>query len=261
MTVMIPHPPPATIPQPPRRRHILGVRVDDVTLSEALDRLAAFIADGSPHHVMTPNPEFVMLARRDAAFRALLEAADLAPADGVGLQWAGRLLGEPLRAVVPGSELVHPLAARGALEGQRWFLLGAGPGVAEAAAAALRSRNAGLVIAGTASGSPAPADDDALCRAIAAVAPVDVLLVAYGAPAQDLWIARNQPRLGIPLAIGVGGTLDFLAGRSPSPPAWVKRLGVIWLFRLVHEPWRWRRQLSLVRFVALVLLAAVVSRR
>jgi N-acetylglucosaminyldiphosphoundecaprenol N-acetyl-beta-D-mannosaminyltransferase len=241
---------------PPRRVSVLGARVDDVTWEEALARIAAFIASGQPHQVMTPNPEFVMRARRDRAFRSLLDRVDLAPADGVGLKWAARLLGVHIREVVPGSDLVERLAAVGMGRGQRWFLLGAAEGVAVEAAANLRARYPGLEIVGAWSGSPDPEQDDALCRRIEAAMPVDLLLVAYGAPKQDAWIARNQPRLRIPVAMGVGGTLDFIAGRSRRPPRLIRRLNLIWLFRLLMEPWRWRRQLALVRFAALVLREA-----
>lgn len=245
---------------PPRRVAILSARVDDVTWDEALARIATFIASGTPHQIMTPNPEFVMRARRDASFRALLDRVDLAPADGVGLKWAARLLGDAIRDVVPGSDLVERLAAVGAAQGQRWFLLGAEEGVAAAAGAVLARRYPGLAIAGTWSGSPDPAADDDTCARIEAAKPVDVLLVAYGAPKQDFWIARNQPRLGIPVGIGVGGTFNFLAGRSRRPPAIIRRLNLIWLFRLVTEPWRWRRQLALVHFAALVLWEAAKRR-
>jgi N-acetylglucosaminyldiphosphoundecaprenol N-acetyl-beta-D-mannosaminyltransferase len=257
---MIAHSASAAIDRPPARRRILGTPVDDVTREEALTRIAAMIASGRPHHVVTPNPEFVMRARRDPAFRRVLEAADLAPADGVGLRWAGRLLGQPLRAVVPGIDLVEGLAVPGAGLGQRWFLLGAAEGVAAAAGAALAERYPGLVIAGSFSGHPAAAYDDPLCRRIEQAAPLEVLLVAYGAPDQELWIARNQPRLGIPVAIGVGGAFNFLAGHSPRPPALVKRLQLIWLFRLMTEPWRWRRQAVLPPFAALVVREAVARR-
>lgn len=242
--------------QPPRRVSVLGVRVDDVIWDEALARVDTFLQSGKPHQIMTPNPEFIMLALHDAAFRALLDKVDLAPADGVGLQWAARLLGDRLRELVPGSELAYRLAQRGAPRNERWFLLGAAEGVAAAAGAELQRLYPGLVIAGAWSGSPAPAYDDEICSRIEAAMPVDVLLVAYGAPRQDMWIARNQPRLQIPVTMGVGGTLDLIAGRNPHPPAIVKRLRLIWLFRLVTQPWRWRRQLVLVRFVYLVLREA-----
>ncbi len=220
--------------------------------AEALAHIVSFVREGSSHHVMTPNPEYVMLARRDPAVRELIESVDLSLADGVGLKWAARLLGEPLREVVPGSELVPRMALGAAERGERWFLLGAEEGVAATVGERLTAANPGLAIAGTFSGTPQPEHEEEICRRIEAAKPVDALLVAYGAPAQDLWIARNQPRLRIPVAIGVGGTFNFIAGRSPRPPEIVKRLSLIWLFRLVTEPWRWRRQLALVQFALLV---------
>jgi N-acetylglucosaminyldiphosphoundecaprenol N-acetyl-beta-D-mannosaminyltransferase len=239
------------------RRAILGVRVDDMTWDEVLSLLDTYYRSRAPHQVMTPNPEFVMYALRDPEFRALLGRADLAPADGIGLKWAGALLGQPIRDIVPGSEIVERIAPRAAGRGERWFLLGAQPGVAAEAGAVLEQRYPGLVIAGTWSGAPGPEHDAEICARIEAVMPVDVLLVAYGAPGQDLWIARNQPRLCIPIAIGVGGTFNLLAGKSPRPPRIVKRLQLIWLFRLVTQPWRWRRQLALISFVLRVVRAMV----
>jgi len=239
------------------RRRILGVRVDDVTWAEALEIIDGFGASGETHQVVTPNPELVMLARADPGFREVMERAALAPADGVGLRWAGNVLGQPIREVVPGSELIERLASRGAGRGERWFLLGAAEGVAEEVGRVLVARYPGLIIAGSWSGTPDRVEDDANCRRIEAAGPVDKLFVAFGSPAQELWIARNQPRLRVAVAVGVGGGFNFVAGRSRRPPAWVKRLGLIWLFRLVFEPWRWKRQFGLLRFVGLVLWEGV----
>ncbi len=243
---------------PTRRRRILGVRVDDVTWDEALEIIGAIGAAGATRaegggYVVTPNPEMVMAARANLAVRDAIEGADLATADGVGLLWAGRRLGQPLRDVIPGSALTLRLAERGAASGQRWFLLGAGPGVAEAAGAVLAADNPGLVIAGTHGGTPNSEDDEEIRRAVQAAGHVDVLLVAYGSPAQELWLARNARQLPVGVSIGVGGTFDFIAGRSAWPPEWVRRWQLIWLWRLVREPWRWRRQVALVRFVGAVL--------
>src|SRR4051794_32971374 len=228
---------PGTNMSPETRRAILGVRVDDVTWDEVLNRLDTYYVSRVPHHIMTPNPEFVMHALREPEFRALLGRVDLAPADGIGLKWAGALLGQPIRDIVPGSEIVERIAPRAAGRKERWFLLGAEPGVAAEAGAVLERRYPGLVIAGTWSGAPGPQHDAEICARIEGVMPVDVLLVAYGAPGQDFWIARNQSRLRIPIAIGVGGTFNLLAGKNPRPPRIVKRLQLIWLFRLVTEPW------------------------
>jgi N-acetylglucosaminyldiphosphoundecaprenol N-acetyl-beta-D-mannosaminyltransferase len=234
---------------------VFGVRVDDVTFPEALALLREFVASRAPHYVVTPNPEFVMLARRDAAFRQALAGAALAIPDGGGLLLAARLWGRPFREQVRGTDLVYRLATVGAREGQRWFLLGAAPGVAAEAGRRLMARYPGLQVVGTHGGSPRATDDAAAQEAIRAAGPVDVLLVAYGAPGQELWMARNLAALGVPVAIGVGGVLDFISGRVRRAPRWVRDLGLEWLFRLLLQPRRWRRQLELPRFAIQALLA------
>ena len=137
-------------------------------------------------------------------------------------------------------DLAARLAALAAARGYRLFLLGAAPGVAERAAAAYTAANPGLIVAGTYAGSPAPDEEDAIIARVRAASP-HILLVAYGAPAQDKWIARNLERLGVPVAMGVGGVLDYVAGVVPYAPAWLRRIGLEWLYRLVRQPWRRRR--------------------
>lgn len=224
---------------------ILDVAIDDVTEPEAVDRIAQFVAGGRPRQVVTVNPEFVMEAQHNAAFRAALANAALATPDGFGLLLVARWRATPLRGRVTGVALAEQVAARAAREGWSLFLLGAAPGVAERAAAALAARIPGLRIAGCYAGTPSPADEPAIQARIRAARP-DVLLVAYGHPAQDLWIARNQPLLGVPVAIGVGGVFDYLAGVVPRAPGWMRRLGLEWLYRLIRQPWRWRRILVAV---------------
>jgi len=231
---------------------ILGVRVDAVTTAEALDIMERFVQEGRPRQVVTVNPEFVMAAQTNEAFRRVLDAAALALPDGIGLLWAARLLGRRLPERVAGSDLVPRLAERAAAHGWRLFLLGAAPGVAEQAAARLVARCPGLTVVGTYAGSPAVAEEDDIVARVRAARP-DLLFVAYGAPAQDLWIARNLQRLGVPVCMGVGGALDFIAGVRKRAAAWVQRLGLEWLYRLLQEPWRWRRQLALPRFVLAIL--------
>lgn len=224
---------------------ILGVAIDNITEGEAIDRIAGFIEQGGPHHVVTVNPEFVMEARRNAAFRRVLSAADLATPDGFGLVLVARMRGTPFRGRVTGIDLVQRLAAVAAQRGWSIYLLGAAPGVAERAAAVLQQRHPGLRIAGCYAGTPHPVDEPSIRELVAGAHP-DVLLVAYGHPAQDLWIARNQPLLRVPVAIGVGGAFDYLAGVVPRAPAWMRRLGLEWLYRLVRQPHRWRRILIAV---------------
>jgi N-acetylglucosaminyldiphosphoundecaprenol N-acetyl-beta-D-mannosaminyltransferase len=232
---------------------ILGIRVDNVTYGEVLALVERWVAWGGAHQIATVNVEFIMEARRNPAFRRVLASASLCVPDGVGVLWAAQRQGTPMRERVAGVDLVERIAARGGERGWRMFLLGAAPGVAERAAATLAQQHPGLTIAGCYAGSPHPCEDDEIVTRVQSAHP-DVLLVAYGAPHQDLWIARNQMRTGAPLAIGVGGSFDFIAGESKRAPQWAQRAGLEWLYRLVREPWRLRRQMAIPRFMALVLL-------
>ncbi|MCE5259178.1 MAG: WecB/TagA/CpsF family glycosyltransferase [Chloroflexi bacterium] len=235
-----------------RSVYILGVRVDDITTEETLSQLEHFIQEGGPHQVATVNPEFVMAAQHNTVFCVTINEADLALPDGSGLLWASRVLGKPLRERVTGSDTVPLIARLAAQKGYRLFLLGAAPGVAEAAAGVLQAQNPGLVIAGTFAGSPRPEDEDAIIARIRLAAP-DLLFVAYGAPNQDLWIRRNKERLGVAVCMGVGGTLDYIAGIVPRAPNWMRRSGLEWLYRLIRQPWRWRRMIRLPLFTLQVL--------
>ena len=242
------YPPPTAIP-------ILGIPVHAVTMGDTLDLIEEYIAEPRVHQIATVNPEFVMAAQNDAAFRQVLRAADLCLPDGVGLLYAARRLGQSLPERVPGSELVYRLAERAAARGWPLFLLGAAPGIADEAAAILIERYPGLVIAGTYAGSPDPAENEAIVQRINDSGAA-ILWVAYGAPKQDKWIARNRETLTtVRVAIGVGGSLDFVTGRAARAPQWAQDAGLEWLHRLYKEPWRWRRMLALPRFAVRVLLS------
>lgn len=239
---------------------VLGCRVDDVTMDEAVEFCDELIRARRAAYVATPNAEIVFAAQRDLELRQLINVADLSIPDGAGLLLAARLLGTSLREQVTGTDLSYRLIELAAREGRRVFLLGAEPGVAAAAALRLCQRYPRLVIAGTFAGRSERQGDGETRAAIEAAAPVDVLLVAYGAGRQERWIARNQAVLGVPLAIGVGGALNYMAGRVRRSPARLRRLGLYWLFRLATQPWRWRRQLALPAFVGLVIASAVRRR-
>jgi N-acetylglucosaminyldiphosphoundecaprenol N-acetyl-beta-D-mannosaminyltransferase len=233
-----------TLPPPV---HILQVPVHPVTNEDFLNAVAQFIRQGTPRQLCTANPEFVMTAQRNPDFLAVLQQADLVLADGVGLLWAARRLGQPLPERVTGSDGIYRLAERAAQQGWRLFLLGAQPGVAQKTAHILQQRYPGLQIAGTWPGSPRDADFPEIQQRIHAARP-DILLVAYGAPQQDLWIARHKALLAVPVSMGVGGAFDFVAGVQKRAPAWLIHLNLEWLWRLITQPWRWKRQLALPRF-------------
>jgi len=239
---------------------IFGVRVDDVTEDEAVARCERFIAEGR-RIVATPNPEIVMAARDDRDLRHALAHADLAIPDGGGLLLAARLWHQPFREQVRGSDLTTRLLTRAATQGWRIFLLGGSPGVADAAAAAIKTRWPTVQIVGTHAGLADEVHDATTRAVVAAAGRIDILLVAYGGSRQERWMVRNLHALDVGVALGVGGTIDFLSGHVRRAPLWLRRARLEWLFRLAIQPWRWRRQLHAARFFPLIALHAPRERR
>lgn len=220
---------------------ILNTKVHAVTNDQTLVLIEQFIAGGAPHQLCTVNPEFVVRAQHDSEFQQIINRAAVALPDGIGLLKAARFLGtDPLPERVAGSDLVVKLAELSHHKGYRIYFLGAREGVAEQAIARLKERYPNLNVAGAYAGSPALEENEAIVRRILPTK-VDILLVAYGAPKQDKWIARNLERLQIPVCIGVGGSFDFLAGTAHRAPTWMQKLGLEWLHRLIQQPWRWQR--------------------
>lgn len=233
------------------RVDILDVGFDPLGLEGAVAEIEQRLDGGRRSFVITANPEFVMLASREPDVAALARSADLVLPDGTGAVIASRLLGDRLPGRAPGRLLVDSLVPRLARRGLSLFLLGAAPGIAERAAARLLRREPSLRIAGTFAGAH-DRDDEAVARVEAAQP--DVLLVAFGMPRQERWIARNLDRLpSVRLAIGVGGVFDQLAGTARLPPALVHRAGLEWLWRLAQDPSRWRRQRALPAFALRIL--------
>ncbi len=236
---------------------ILGVRIDRLRNAEVKERCAEWLSEKGPrrlHQVVTVNPEFIMEAQGNAEFRGALNTAALSLADGIGLffaswlshGWRNRLFR------VTGVDFTLLLAELCAQNGSRLYLLGAGQGVAKAAAAVLHKRHPALVIAGAEIGVPkfvsktSDLFDKELCEKICAARP-DVLLVAFGAPRQDLWITQNALRLeGVAIAVGVGGAFVSLAGAVPYAPKWVRSIGFEWTYRLMMQPYRCRRIMTAV---------------
>ncbi len=247
-------------PGPPADTYVLGipVRVGPAGVAEA--EIREFLEDpwdGRCRHVATVNPEYIMAARSDPAFAAALRVADLNTVDGIGVLLAAKLnraIEGPAQRL-RGVHLVESLTRTSATDHAPVFFLGAGPGVADAAVDVLRRRWPDAMIAGSWSGGrPDPVDDAEALERIAATG-ARTLFVAYGATGQVAFIERNREQLaqaGIRLAIGIGGSLDMISGLTPRAPMFVQRIGLEWLFRLAIEPWRWRRQLVLPQFAALV---------
>ncbi|GAC1686333.1 MAG: WecB/TagA/CpsF family glycosyltransferase [Ktedonobacteraceae bacterium] len=239
---------------------LLGVRVDRITQQQAIEQIDQIVTrhnanpDKQPcQQVVTVNTEFVMMAQHDTIFRNIINHAALVVADGIGIVWGTRYIGKPTPERVTGTDTLVELAKLCANKGYRLYLLGAAHGVAEEASTRLQVLAPGLQIAGTYAGSPTPAEENALIERVR-VAQADILCVAYGAPMQEIWIARNLARLPVAVAIGVGGAYDFLSGRQLRAPQAMQRMGLEWLYRLYREPWRWRRMLAIPHFLLFVAL-------
>lgn len=229
------------------RHWVLGLPVDLLTLDEGVDRLAGAVRavrDGAaPIQVVTMNAEMAMQAQADPALARIIRKAGLVTADGSGVVWALRRQGVADVRKVAGVELTKALMARCAQDGSSVYFLGAKPGVAQTAADRLAAEFPGLTVAGVQDGYFKPDDEPALRDAIRAARP-DVLLVALGVPRQELWIDQWQADLGVPVALGVGGSLDVFAGNVNRAPLPFQKLHLEWLYRLIQEPWRFQRMRS-----------------
>lgn len=235
------------------RIDILGVGFDDLTPAEAVERGQTLVESEEFHYAVTPNPEFILEAKKNESFRQALLGAGLVLADGVGVTYAAKILGRPLKGRVPGIEFAQGLMGWMAQSGKRLYLLGAKPGVAELAAANLKSKYPGLIICGTHDGyfqEDGPVVEDIRTHA------ADVVFVCLGAPKQELWMVKNGPDSGAKLMVGLGGSLDVFAGIVERAPEGFQKLGLEWLYRLMKEPSRVGRMSKL----PLVLVDALGAR-
>lgn len=235
------------------RIDVLGVGVDSLTAEEAAQKAAELAAGDKFSYVVTPNPEFILLAKKDARFRATLNAADLVVADGIGVVKAAKILGRPLKARVPGIELGEALCASIAKTGGKLFLLGAKPGVAKTAGENLCKKYPGLNVCGSHDGYFK--EDGPIVEEIKA-AGADVVFACLGAPKQEYWMSENGPKTGAKLMLGLGGSLDVFAGTVERAPEKWQKAGLEWAYRLMKEPKRIGRMAKL----PLILVDAVAAR-
>lgn len=247
-----------------RRVRIGRLWIDALTFPEVLREIQALVAAGRGGCVFTPNVDHVVVAEDDGEFLAAYREASLSLADGQPLVWASRALGTPLPAKISGSDLAWPLLELSARMRWRVYLLGGSPGVAEAAAARL-ARELGVHIVGV--DAPVVDLESPGGEARAAVerlgtARPDLLIVALGTPKQERWIHRHLELIRPAVAVGMGATLDFVAGRVRRAPAWMSRSGLEWLFRLCREPRRLARRYLLrdLRFLPIVVRTALSPR-
>ena len=213
-----------------------------------MERIAALAQGEAPSIVVTLGVEMTMYAQRDVRFREFVKRSALSLCDTIGLLLASRARHGPLRERVTGVDLIAPLAERSAARGDlRFFFFGGSPGVAERAAIALRNLYPGVEIVGTRDGYFAPGQSPTIAASIAA-SKANVLLVGLGSPKQEYWLDDYLAATKCGVGIGVGGSFDVVAGTVPRAPRLWRRAGLEWLYRLIRQPSRWRRQLALPRF-------------
>jgi N-acetylglucosaminyldiphosphoundecaprenol N-acetyl-beta-D-mannosaminyltransferase len=225
------------------RIKLFDIEIDNVTLQEAVEVILDRLDGDTPTQISFVNADCVNIACRNAEYLEALQQSDLVFADGIGVRLAGDVLGQPVRENVNGTDLFPLLAAALAGGGKRVYLLGGRPGVADGVAEWLAENHPGVVVAGCRNGYFSGDEEDQVIEDIRRSG-ADLVLVAFGAPRQELWIRRCLPRLGAKVVIGVGGLLDFFSGRIRRAPRWVRKLGMEWCYRMYQEPRRlWRRYL------------------
>ena len=227
--------------------HLFGIRVDAITMPQAIQAFQQMIRAGRPSLVFNVNVDICMQILRDASLKAIFDGADLVLVDGTPMLWAARLLNAPLPGRVSGSDFVPAFCGVAAKAGHRVFLLGAAPKIAQRSKAKLETMYPGLRIVDTYA-PPIGFEDDLdenkrIVERVRRAAP-DVLFAAFGAPKEQKWLHRFRNELNVPVAMGIGSSLDYLGGRLRRAPRWMQTWGLEWVYRLAQEPGRlWRRYL------------------
>lgn len=220
---------------------ILGVEIAVCSTGEAVAHIENFISTQKPHSLFIANAHTLNLGWIDPEYRQILNTADLVLNDGAGVSWAARRQGVTFKQNLVGTDFIPRLCALTEEKGYSYFFLGAAPGVAQAAGRELKGRYPGIKVAGVHHGYFSGEEEGEVLQEIRNARP-DILLVAMGNPLQEKWIYRHRDELGGAVAIGVGALFDYLSGRVPRAPAWMRHLGCEWLYRLAIEPRRlWRR--------------------
>ncbi len=240
-----------------KKAKILGVKVDHVTMEQAISRIVEMVAQPKPHLIVTANSEMVMMANDDPLLYEIIERADLVVPDGIGVIWASRLLNNALPQRVPGVELMQSLVAESAVHQWRIFLLGAEPGIADQAAQAIQAAYPAVNIVGTHHGYFKQNHTEQHVLSLIKASKPDILFIALGVPKQEKWAAAHLAKLGVPVAIGVGGSFQIFAGTVQRAPLWMRRVGLEWFYRLLKQPWRIKRMSVLPRFVFWVLFEKI----
>lgn len=233
---------------PLKQVEILGVNVNSLTMAQAVEAVQQFIAEKKIALVATANAEMLMRSTQDEELKDILNQADLVVPDGAGTVWAAGHLGEPMPERVAGFDLAQELMREAPARGDRIYFFGSAPGVADKAKAKAEELYPGIQVVGTRNGFFTEADEPGIIAEIKAARP-DILLAALGVPKQEKWLKKHMQELQVPVSIGVGGTLDVMAGVMERAPLWMQKAKLEWLFRGLKQPSRAGRLLALPKFV------------
>ena len=225
------------------KSHLLGVDVDSVTTKQFLNALDEFVAQGTPHQIAYVNVDSINRAFLDRRYKEILSESDLVYADGMGVVWASWVFGHSLKERVNAGDLFPRLCDRCVEKGYRVFFLGGEPGTAQLAKENLLKDYPELRVVGARDGFFTDEMNEEIVNEVRGSDP-DIVLVGMGVPKQEKWIRRYLNDLGAPVVWGVGALLDYISGKIPRAPVWMRKLGIEWLFRLLLEPKRlWKRYL------------------
>lgn len=229
--------------------NILNVKIDNLTKSEVLQKISEFLQSDKQHQIVTVNPEFIMAAQHDDEFRNILNKADLSVADGVGLKFAAKKFGQKLKERITGVDLIYKMAKIAEQKNKSIYLLGAKGKVPEKTTMKLLEKYPKLKIAGYETGYRHwwwKLSDEKIVGHIRR-SEADILLVAFGHPKQEKWIYHNLPKMpSVKMAMGVGGSFDYISGNVKRAPKWMRDIGLEWLYRLIRQPWRLPRIMTAV---------------
>lgn len=251
------------------KKDIFGIKIDDVTIPEIVEKVEGWLKKGGKHYIVTPNPEIVVMSQKDQELKRIINNADLAIPDGVGLKLTGDIV-----MTTPGIDVMEGLVKLAAERGFTIGLLGGRGEVAERCAERLSKKYPKLKLVFAGEGGKIDEDGNlkeqdlrfkiydlgeknihkSLFINHKSLPKADILFVALGPPKQEKWIAKNLDKIPVKVAMGVGGAFDYISGDIPRAPKWMRNLGLEWLFRLIIQPWRIKRQLALLKYLWLIML-------
>lgn len=230
------------------KKDVLGIKIDDISIYEATKVVEKWLSNHDKHYIVTPNPEIVVMAQKDKVLKDIINQADLAVPDGIGLKFSGDIVNYS-----PGVDLMEQLILMAEEKGFTVGLLGGREKVAEKCAKRLLEKYPKLKINFAKSGG----EIDNVGNTLDLTSDIrhlksDLLFIAFGPPKQEKWITKNLAHISVKVAMGVGGAFDYLSGSIPRAPRWIRSIGLEWMFRLIVQPWRLKRQLTLFKYIWLL---------